>query len=282
MKLTNGTADCFVPDGAELQDALARTTHIGIGAHQDDIELMAFHGISECFGLDDKWFCGVTCTNGAGSPRAGLYAGYSDEQMRAVRRMEQRTAATVGRYGAMIQLDHPSSVVKNPEHPALKQDLAAILLAARPDVVYTHNPADKHDTHVAVMCATIAALRSLPEEFRPGRVLGCEMWRDLDWLPDRRKIPQDVSQRQNLAAALAGVFDSQITGGKRYDLAVLGRRRANATFFESHGVDTSEMLAFAMDLTPLLLDTGLSITAYVERLMEEFRMDVKGRLSPWK
>ena len=29
------------------------------------------------------------------------------------------------------------------------------------------------------------------------------------------------------------MFDSQITGGKRYDLAVLGRRVANATFFDA-------------------------------------------------
>lgn len=282
MKLTNISADCFVPDGVEEPAALARTTHMGIGAHQDDLELMAFHGISESFGQADKWFCGVVCTNGAGSPRAGVYARYSDEQMCAVRRMEQRAAATVGRYGAMIQLAHPSAVVKNPADPALKRDLAALFLAARPEVVYTHNAADKHDTHVAVMGATLAALRSLPAECRPARVLGCEMWRDLDWLPDRSKVVLDVSGRQNLASALAGVFDSQITGGKRYDLAVLGRRRANATFFESHGVDQAEMIAFAMDLTPLLLDPGLSISAYVEGLMDAFKAEVKGKLSPWK
>ena len=47
----------------------------------------------------------------------------------------------------------------------------------------------------------------------------------------------DVSGRDNLAAAMNGVFDSQIAGGKRYDLATIGRRAANATFFESHATD---------------------------------------------
>jgi len=40
---------------------------------------------------------------------------------------------------------------------------------------------------------------------------------------------------ENLQFALLGVFESQIAGGKRYDLALMGRRRANATYFESHG-----------------------------------------------
>ena len=282
MKLTQATADVFVPDGAELPGALERSTHVGIGAHQDDLEFMAFHGIAECFGRSDRWFCGVTCTNGAGSPRAGVYAEYTDERMRVVRRAEQRAAACVGRYGAMIQLDHPSSAVKNPAHPALRDDLLAILRAARPRVVYTHNPADKHDTHVAVVSAALAALRALPPAARPERVLGCEIWRDLDWLPDARKVLLDVSEREHLAAALSGVFDSQISGGKRYDAAVLGRRRAHATFFESHGVDQAVMLTFAMDLMPLVADPSLSLAAYVAGLVEEFKADVLGKLAPWK
>ena len=38
-----------------------------------------------------------------------------------------------------------------------------------------------------------------------------------------------MTGRDELAARLAAVFDSQIAGGKRYDLAEQGRRRANAT-----------------------------------------------------
>ena len=52
--------------------------------------------------------------------------------------------------------------------------------------------------------------------------------------------------------SLLGVFDSQVCGGKRYDLATMGRRRANATYLASHGVDESTSLIFGMDLTPLM------------------------------
>ncbi len=278
MKLHSASADLFIPDGEPPDTALSRVSHLGIGAHQDDLEFMAFHGILECHQSDSQWFGGVTCTNGAGSSRTGAYAQFTDEQMQSIRRKEQNLAAQIGRYGAMIQLDYPSAAVKDPQNTALRGDLIEILRATRPGVVYTHNPADKHDTHIGVTVAAIQAMRALPAEQRPGAVYGCEVWRGLDWMPDEEKVVHDVSLHENLAAALNGVFDSQIAGGKRYDLGVLGRRRANATFFESHAVDRSDSIAFAMDLTPLVRDDALDIAEYVDGFMERFRKDVLTKL----
>ena len=59
---------------------------------------------------------------------------------------------------------------------------------------------------------------------------------------------------------------------------MLGRRRANATFFESHGVDRSNALAFAMDLTPLAHDDTLDIVDYVTGFIGRFRADVAAKL----
>ena len=278
MKLTKTTADVFVPDGTDVGAALARTTHLGVGAHQDDLEFMAVHGILACFGQAGKAFCGVTCTDGAGSSRSGIYATYTDEQMKIVRRQEQRTAAMVGRYGAMLQLDFASKEVKAKDNAAMVDDLYAILQATWPQTVYTHAPSDKHDTHVGVVRAVIAAIRRLPPAERPQQVYGCEIWRDLDWLPDERKVVLDVSDRANISAALSGVFDSQISGGKRYDEAVLGRRKAHATFFESHAVDAATMLTFAMDLSPLVRDDTLSLAAYTASLIDELKADVVARI----
>ena len=188
------------------------------------------------------------------------------------------TAATVGGFGAMIQLDYPSSAVKSATDPRLKEDLMEILTATRPRVVYTHNPADKHDTHVGVTIASLKAMRELPSDLRPKQVIGCEVWRNLDWLPDSQKVIMDVSGRDNLAAALNGVFDSQIAGGKRYDLATLGRRAANATFFESHATDVATQLIFGLDLTPLVADGTTDIVGYVCDLIEQFNADVRHKL----
>jgi LmbE family N-acetylglucosaminyl deacetylase len=279
MKLHLPTAEIFVPDGRPVAVALARVTHLGIGAHQDDLEFMAFHGIIQCFHSETEWFGGVTCTNGSGSARTGPYAKFTNEEMIAVRRNEQRQAAIHGHYAAMVQLDYPSAVARDPADPRLREDLRALLSATRPRVVYTHNPADKHDTHIAVVVPVIQAIRDLPGDQRPQAVHGCEGWRDLDWLGDREKVIHDVSGNDDLAAALNGIFDSQIAGGKRYDLAVLGRRRANATFFESHGVDRGDALAFAMDLTPLVHDESLDIIGYVAGAIERFKADVVAKLS---
>jgi len=278
MQFNNPGAEIFVPDGTPIEEALARTTHLAIGAHQDDLEIMAYRGILECFQQPDKWFCGVTVTNGAGSPRDDLYKDYTDEMMQVVRRKEQKKAAVVGEYTAQIFLDYSSAATKDGSNPAVKEDLLKVLAATRPQVVYTHNLADKHDTHVAVTLRVIAALRELPDDAKPGKVLGCEVWRDLDWMVDTDKVPMDVSAHENLAAALLGVFDSQICGGKRYDLATMGRRRAHATYFESHGVDVSTSLIYAMDLTPLVKDPTMDVLSYVQGFVDRFVLDVRTRI----
>jgi LmbE family N-acetylglucosaminyl deacetylase len=279
MNFKNKSAETFVPDGWGVEQAIARVTHWGIGAHQDDLEFMAFHGILECHGTNEKWFGGVTCTNGAGSSRTGKYAGYTDAQMMAVRRHEQNAAAVVGQYAVMVQLDHPSSVVKSATDKSLKDDLKQILAATRPQVIYTHNPADKHDTHVGVAVAVIEALRELPASQHPDKLIGCEVWRDLDWMVDGEKILLDMSGHDHLAAALNGIFDSQIAGGKRYDLATLGRRSANATFFESHQTDRATQVNWGMDLTPLVKDKNLDIVAYTCGFIERFQTEVKELLN---
>jgi LmbE family N-acetylglucosaminyl deacetylase len=278
MKFHLDTAEVFVPDELPVEQALARTTHLCIAAHQDDIEIMAAGPILECFQREDKWCTGVVVTDGRGSPRNGIYEKYSDEEMRLVRFKEQRKAAIVGEYATQIMLDYPSRDVKDGNNALPVEDMVVLLKATRPQVVFTHNLADKHETHVAVAVRVIAAIRSLPENERPQKLYGCEVWRDLDWMVDSDKATFDLSHQENLQAALLGVFDSQISGGKRYDLASLARRRANATYFESHGIDVTTGLSFAMDMTPLLADMNKSPADFAQEFIHRFAQDVADRL----
>src|SRR3954471_7054019 len=125
MNLSSPAADIFIPDGRPAAAALKRTTHLCLAAHQDDIEILAYHGISA--GFARRTFTGVVITDGGGSPRTGKFARHTDEQMKAVRRQEQRRAARLGHYAAQLQLAHPSAVVKDPRRGEVVADLAAIL-----------------------------------------------------------------------------------------------------------------------------------------------------------
>ncbi|MBL8102145.1 MAG: PIG-L family deacetylase [Anaerolineales bacterium] len=278
MKFHLDTAEIYVPDSLPVEEALARTTHLCIAAHQDDIEIMSAQPILECFQQKDKWFTGVVVTDGRGSPRDALYADYNDDDMRLVRFKEQRKAAYVGEFSAQVMLDLPSKIVKDVSRNEPVDDLAALLRATKPQVVYTHNLADKHDTHVAVALRVIRALRKLDQAERPERVVGCEVWRSLDWMVDSDKVLMNVSEHENLQFALLGVFDSQIAGGKRYDLASMGRRRANATYFESHGVDATTGLSYAMDMTSLMNDAGRDPAQFAQEFIQRFAQDVNERI----
>jgi LmbE family N-acetylglucosaminyl deacetylase len=236
-------------------------THLVVAAHADDVEIMTWHAILSAGGL-----CAVIVTGG--------------NELRDTRLLEQKRAASQGNYAAVIWLDYASADVKQAANPALAFDLDAVLSSIRPRLVYTHNLADKHDTHVAVALHTVRALRANPASVE--RVLGCEVWRALDWLQAEDKVTLDVSSAEERLMPLIGAFDSQIAGGKRYDLAAAGRKRANATFLDSHAADRATAVEYAMDLTPLVRDPTLDVTRWTLQFVERFARDVEARLLAWK
>jgi len=170
LKLSRPAAEVFIPDGTSWEAASARVTHLVVAAHADDVEIMAWHAVLHAGGL-----AAVIVTDGQGSN---------------TRLLEQKRAASLGNYAAVIWLDHASADVKQAAYPALASDLNAVLSAVRARLVYTHNPADRHGTHVAVALHTVQALRANPSSVE--RVLGCEVWRALDWLQTEDKVTLDV------------------------------------------------------------------------------------------
>lgn len=272
MQLHCPHLDLFVPDGSDEGTAAGRTTHLGIGAHPDDLEIIAIHGILECLDAPDSWFTGVVTCDGAGSPRSGPYADFSDRQMADTRRAEQREAAGLGRYGMQIQLGYPSADLAG--NSELEQNLGAILAGCRPHTLYMHNFADAHATHRAVARATLAALRQLPREQQPARVYGVEVWRSLDWLPPPLRVSLPLRDDEELQAALLRCHDSQVSGGKRYDKAILARQVANGTLSESHDTDRASGCVLAMDLGPLLDDPSRSADDWLDHCIAALRSEL--------
>ena len=271
--LFNENEIIYVPDGEETTKALERTNILCFAAHQDDTEIMAFHAIQECQRDNNRFFTSVIITDGGGSPRTGIYEDYSYEEIKNVRANEQNKAAGIGNYSAQIQLNHKSDSVRNNKGTVI-EDIIKIIMLCQPEIIYTHNLADKHKTHVAVALRVIEALNKADDKYLPEKLIGLEVWRGLDWLDDKSKMVFDASNNQALANELLQVFDSQISGGKRYDSAALGRRSANATFFEGSNVDSFSSAIYGIDMTELL-NGDKSAKDFILSHIDNFRNNVE-------
>lgn len=274
MNFKKSNATIYFP-GKESLDGV---TDMCIAAHQDDIEIMAYGPISECYNSETRNFCGIVMTDGAGSPRAGEYSNYTNEQMKEVRIQEQNDAAKLGNYTAILQLGYASSEIKDGANKDTVDELYDILCQVKPERLYTHNLADKHETHVAVVLRVIEAVRRMPEDIRPKEIVALEVWRNLDWLPDSEKVCVDTSKYPQLAEDLITVYRSQVVGGKSYDKAAIGRRCANATFFESHNTDEASSQSFGLDLMPLVNGTQTP-AEFIVSYIEKFRGEVENTIA---
>lgn len=268
-------ATVYVPDGVDLASAFARVHggSLGIGAHQDDLEIMAIHGIGPASKRSLEKFAGVTVTDGRGSPRKGRYKNLTDDELAKIRHGEQNRAAALGNYAAQFQLDYASRDIKGRD-PKRNDDLVAviraILLETRPRTVYTHSPFDLHETHVAVARATLMALKSLPKEDSPANVYGCEVWGSLDWLSPEHKVQLDVSSHTTLWKKLIACHDSQAKGSKNYISATIGRAFANATYQDPRTADKAKAITLAVDLRPLIDDPKMDLSWFTRQRLKPF------------
>ena len=268
MKLNKGTI--YLPKNRKEQPV----KWLCICAHQDDCEIMAIDGILKGYYSKKYSFALVETTDGGGSARTGKFANYTDDEMKQVRIKEQQAASEVGKYHSLYMLNYSSKEVKEKDNPEIVNDYINVVKELKPQVIYTHSLLDKHPTHVGVVLKVIKALRSLPKEEQPKVLYGCEVWRGLDWISDERKIGFDVSRNEKLQKKLLDVFESQIAGGKAYTKASIGRRYQNATYYQSHSVDSYKMISYAIDMTPLLKNPKLSIKEFALSFVDDLRNEI--------
>lgn len=276
--------ELYIPDAVPEEQAWKRVTHLAIGAHQDDLEFMAFPAISECYREGKRGFFGIVLTDGVGSIRGSGDGGYSDREFAQIRRDEQRRAASLGNYGGIYQLAASSDELRtNPGR--IGEEIVELIKRLRPQEILLHSPFDKHKTHLAALVASLEALRRCAAACIPRRVIGCEVWRGHDWLPDARKLVLDASFDPSFATRLFEQFQSQIGPGKRYGDATIGRWLANATFYQPRAKDLHSRVSYGVDLTELVNDQSVSLAAFIQRHLDEFAVDVQTAwegLIPWK
>lgn len=263
------------PDGLSQACAFQRTTHLAIGAHPDDLEFMAMHGIAHCYQKKDAWFSGIVCTDGRGSLRPKEKKGLSASEWIALREAEQIDACEKGGYSFVQLLRFQSrSLDTSDAYQALVNLLRERIEQCQPRILYTHSPFDRHPTHRSVFQATLEAIRSSAQLSSLEKAYGCELWGSLDWLPEPQKIGLDHSDSLALAQALYNCYPSQIQGGKNYAQALQGRHKANATFRGHKRADSARALSFAVDLSELIEDPDLPLAHYYKKQVHRFEQSL--------
>ena len=248
---------------------ISETSHLAVGAHPDDLEIMASHGITQCYNKSEQQFSGVVVTDGAGSVKSENLG--EAESIVEIRQQEQLAAAKLGQYLGMWQLAMSSTQVKT--HNAQVVDaLKKIINESSPKYIYSHNPADKHLTHVGVFYNLLQALREL--EYQPEQWYGCEVWRNLDWINDENKIPLPIECDDQFVLDLVGCHKSQSVDGKKFHAATLGRMKANASFFEASQNNLADKVWFAIDLKPLLQKPYMSVEQFLDNHIAAFKNEV--------
>ncbi len=267
--------DFCSPQGLDLPKALSRSQVIAVGAHPDDLEFMCLSAIERARqGTEEEGFFGLIVSNGLGSPRGDGLQDYSDEQFTELRRQEQREAAKLSGFCGVLQLNYPSSKVKDSSDDQLRTELKLIWMASPVRSVFTHSPFDRHATHRATCMHVLSTLKTLPKTRRPRLVIGCEVWRSLDWVPEKYKRFLPVKSTEPQMRSLFSIYQSQISGAKNYVDAVIGRKRCNATFREAHSRDAYEFCEVGIDLTSIV-SGKTSLQGYAEKVLSDFRTEIR-------
>ncbi len=255
-----------------------KVEYLCICAHQDDNEIMAMDGVLKGYDSKDFSFALAVTADGGGSARTGKFKDFTDEMMKEIRIKEQEKAAEIGRYNKLYLLGYPSKEIKDKNNEEIVNDYIEIIKELRPKVIYTHSILDKHPTHIGVALKVIEALRRLSKEYMPEEFYGCEVWRGLDWISDDKKVGFDMSNHLDLQKDILNVFESQIAGGKSYTEASIGRRYANATYFQSHSVDSYKLVNYGIDMKELLTNKKLSVKAFALSFVDDLKKEIESNL----
>ena len=271
MNLLSSKSEIFP---TTLQDSNLRlTTHLGIGAHPDDVEIGLYSGIGTCYKHGTNKVTGVVITDGATDNKTSIQ-GMTPEKKAQARILELQQAASVGGYLALITLGYTSDEIKRTMQSDIRNDITSVLEATRPEIVYLHSLFDDHDTHLAASRLSLEALRELSNVFVPQKVYGCEVTESLDW--DPQKIRLDTSMYPEVAEQVLYAFISQADALRNYPNAALERWGANAVF-DRGNKQGPRKISFAMDLTRLVTD-GTNLEDFIGEKVQEFMLRKKNNL----
>jgi hypothetical protein len=94
---------------------------------------------------------------------------------------------------------------------------------------------------------------------------------------DEDKVVFDVSERDNIATSLVGLFDFTNKQCGTVRSCNNGKTSCKRYFYASHGVDVSIYVIYVFEPIPVITDS-LDIVDYTLQFIERFKNDVVQRL----
>ncbi len=266
-----------------LGRALKNATDVAVGAHQDDVEIMAGPQLLKTAADPKRQWLSIIMTDGAASKSIlnECSTELTPKQLTDMRQREQREAAQMA--GApVIQMKYPSAVVNGHMGEGKKREAGyalGTLFAAMPDVenVFGHNPLDKHPTHIAVFAAQTAALRAAkPEKLK--KVVGMEVWGGLTGLPEKMLEIFVVDQQEDLGRLekIIQLFQSQILGqGRNYAAGTVDRMIGHAAYVSSpHLNNPPPGMVIGVDVSEFTRGTSNDMAGLVDDILKRAQ-DIK-------
>ncbi len=269
-----------------LQRVLQHATDVSVGAHQDDVEIMAGPMMLDTVKAPNKQWLSVIVTDGAASKSVlnGCATELSPKQLTDMRQLEQRKAAKLAN-APVIQLKYPSATVNGHMGVGKKNEAAyalGTLFAATPNVerVFGHNPLDKHPTHIAVFAAQTAALRAAkPPKLE--KAYGMEVWGGLTGLPESMLSVFEVGNDHLVKLQqIIEVFQSQILGqGRDYATGTIARIRGHGAYVSSpHLPNPPAGMVIGIDVTDFTRGQSHDMGGLAESLLQRAR-DLKVKVA---
>lgn len=235
-------------------------------AHPDDAEFGCYALIRKCM-KEGKRLLVIVVTTGSKCPLAGSFADRAEE-MERIRAEEQFEAARIGNY-SVLMLGYESADLRGAGSDLVCGVLEQILSQCSAAEIWTHNPFDRHPTHLSVLRLLLAAIRRMNRSKRPTKLYGAELWGGLDHVPAEHIEEFDVSDDLGLRRALIEAFRSQ-NEAKNYAAGVPGREAGHATFRASHSNNRMTACDLALNMAPLLEDDTLSLEDWTKQLLDKY------------
>lgn len=278
------------------KNAAQKATVAVIGAHFDDVPIGAFGGVLDTGSVtaegfkrnEDQGLLAIITSDCRGSANRGRFANVTKDEMRLLRREEQKQEADLGEYAGVAMLDYSSAELKGgKDEDILKAagDIKKLLLESQPETVYLHAPFDRHETHLSSTLPALIALEQLRNEgkYVPKKVLGYEVWGNHDFVG--KVIDPEIQKRNGIEglfvqrslthaemdfqSKMIGCHVTQTEGSKDYVEATIGRQIANETFGEPRESNDIRGQLNMVDLMPIVRGE-MTVTDYVSRFTRAF------------